>query len=915
MKIGHPHRLFQRQIKRYFGDAESLPENVRTLMQAVNDTYFQFDQDRAMLERAFDLSSEEMVEANRELLRHRQDLERIVEERTRDLVQSNDQLSIEVRERQKAEKRLALLNECLLSFGIDSTENIRRLVALCGNQFQAQQVQYGLATKDSFKPMAFWQSCEAAPGLCPDEALAEIVVTQNSPDAGSDLSILYPLFSGPFRMVVRNTFNFSGEQKGMLLLGYEEKRSLNETDREYLRILIAALQSQEERRQVKAELHLSEEKFSFMAKTAQDGIIVANQEGCATFWNPAAERIFGYSREEVLGKPLQSLLGPPAENRDFPVDMAELQRSGTGPLAGSTAELKAIRKDGTQVRVEISVSATRNARDEWNTLNIVRDITERKRWEESLQKAKEAAESASKAKSQFLANMSHEIRTPLNGILGMMELLSTEPLSDRQMRFLQMTRSSGDALLSVINDILDFSKIEAGRMELSLIEFDLRRLLEDVTGLFTESANRKGLELMYVLEDDVPLLLFGDAYRIRQILVNLVGNGIKFTERGEVVIRVAMPARQEGKPLLKFQVSDTGIGLPEQMQQNIFDAFSQADGSVTRRFGGTGLGLAIAKQLAQMMGGAIGVESEPGRGSTFWFTIRVEEEKTLMPENNLPVKKSLDGLRVLVVDDNETNLTILCHQLNRLGAEADRANSGRRALHMLQSAVWRNHPYHFAILDVMMPGMNGFDLARVISMDSNLDEVRLVMLASPDMTQAEKEALGSRIDVYLTKPISQTELLMTLSSKDAGDAAEDGNGDDSITMQPSVPSFRGRRILLVEDNEVNQVVGKAMLESLDCTVEMASNGHECLQRIGSGAYDLILMDCQMPELDGYETTAIIRQQESGRTRIPILALTAHAMEGDREACLAAGMDDYLSKPFTSKQLSEALHRLISPAAP
>ncbi|SEM66668.1 Signal transduction histidine kinase [Syntrophus gentianae] len=524
-------------------------------------------------------------------------------------------------------------------------------------------------------------------------------------------------------------------------------------------------------------------------------------------------------------------------------------------------------------------------------------------------------ERASKAKSQFLANMSHEIRTPLNGILGMMELLSTEPLSDRQIRFLQMTRSSGDALLSVINDILDFSKIEAGRMELSLIEFDLRRLLEDVTGLFTESANRKGLELMYILEDDVPLLLFGDAYRIRQILVNLVGNGIKFTDRGEVVIRVEMPARQEGKLLLKFQVSDTGIGLPEQMQRHIFDAFSQADGSVTRHFGGTGLGLAIAKQLAQMMGGTIGVESQPGQGATFWFTIRVEEKKTLKPEKDLLVKKSLDGMRVLVVDDNETNLTILCHQLNRLGAEADKADNGRRALNMLQSAGWRSNPYHFAILDVMMPGMNGFDLARVISMDSSLDDVRLIILASPDVSQAEKEALGSRVDAYLTKPIRQTELLNTLRSTDAEDTTGNGNGDDNITKQPNILSFNGRRILLVEDNEVNQEVGKAMLASLDCTVEVASNGHECLQRIDAGAYDLILMDCQMPELDGYETTTIIRQQESGRTHIPILALTAHAMEGDRDTCLAAGMDDYLSKPFTKKQLGEALCRLLSPATP
>ena len=910
--IDHPHRLFQRQIKRYLGDVLSLPETVKTLMQVVNETYIQFDQDRGMLERAFDLSSEEMVEANRELLRHRQNLERIVAERTRDLVETNDRLVIEIRERRRAEKRLSLLNECLLSFGIDSRENIQRLVALCGSQLMASQVEYAVLSGDSLKPIAYWSRGNADPRLNPGKAFTAVLSESAFRESGSDLSILHPPFSGPFQTAVYQKFSLSGKQSGILFLGYGGQIILSEADREYLRILVTALQSEEERRRVRAELHQSRKTLSFLAKSAHDGIVVTDQHGQVTYWNPAAERIFGYTKTEVMGKPFQELLGPAATDVDYAANRPKLQRPGKEPLKGSTAEVPVIRKDGARVQVEISLSSSLDTQGEWYTLSIVRDITERKRWENSLKKAKEDAESASKAKSQFLANMSHEIRTPLNGILGMMELLSTEHLSDRQKRFLKMARSSGDSLLSVINDILDFSKIEAGRMELSLIEFDLHNLLEDLIGFLRESARRKGLELAYDIGEDVPLSLRGDACRIRQILINLLGNGIKFTEQGNVSVRVAVLSRDRGRLRLKFEVSDTGIGLPEDMQQDIFEAFSQGDGSVTRRFGGTGLGLAIAKQLAQMMGGTMGVKSQPGQGSTFWFTLALEEQKVLKPEEDLHPDESLEGLKILVVDDHETDRTMLCHQLRGLGAEAEKAESGRRALHVLQSAVWHGNPYDFVILGAALPMTNGFDLAKVIQMDSSLDDLKLIVFASPDIPRTNRENLEYRVHAYLSKPILRTELLKALRPGDSGEASGGGNGNEGPMQKPFSPGFAGRRILLVEDNEVNQEVGKAMLESLGCSVEVASNGNECLERIAGAAYDVILMDCQMPELDGYEATMIIRQQESGSSRIPILALTAHAMEGDRDVCLAAGMDDYLSKPFTVQQLVEALNRLITP---
>jgi len=910
--IDQPHRLFQRQLKRYLGDVPSLPKSVKTLMQVVNETYIQFDQDRGMLERAFDLSSEEMVEANRELLRHRQNLERLVAERTRDLVQTNDRLVIEIQERQRAEKRLSLLNECLLSFGIDSRENIQRLIALCGSQLQASQVEYAVLSGDSFKPIAYWSRGDANLHRNPSEVFTAVLSDDTFRESGSDLSILHPPFSGPFQTAVYQKFSRSGKQPGILFLGYGGQITLNEADREYLRILITALQSEEDRRRVRAELHQSRKTLSFLAKSAHDGIVVTDQHGQVTYWNPAAERIFGYNETEVIGKPFQELLGPSAADVDYTANRTKLQRPGKGPLKGSIAEVPAIRKDGARVQVEISLSSSLDAQGEWYTLGIVRDITERKRWENSLKKAKEDAESASKAKSQFLANMSHEIRTPLNGILGMMELLSTEHLSDRQKRFLKMARSSGDSLLSVINDILDFSKIEAGRMELSLIEFNLHNLLEDLIGFLKESAHRKDLELAYRIGEDVPSLLQGDACRIRQILVNLVGNGIKFTEQGQVVVRVAVLNRDRGRLQLKFEVSDTGIGLSEEMQQDIFEAFSQGDGSVTRRFGGTGLGLAIAKQLAQMMGGTMGVTSLPGQGSTFWFTLVLEEQKVLKPEEGLHPGKSLEGLKVLVVEDNEADRTVLCHQLQGLGAEAEKAESGRRALHVLQSAVWQGNPYDFVILGAALLVTNGFDLAKVIQMDSSLDNLKLIVVTSPDIPRTERENLEYRVHAYLSKPLLQTELLKALRPGDGREASEGKNGNEGLMQKPFSSSFAGCRILLVEDNEVNQEVGKAMLESIGCSVEVASNGNECLERIAGAAYDVILMDCQMPELDGYEATMIIRQQESGSSRIPILALTAHAMEGDRDVCLAAGMDDYLSKPFTVKQLVEALSRLISP---
>ncbi len=653
------------------------------------------------------------------------------------------------------------------------------------------------------------------------------------------------------------------------------------------------------RKQAEARLRTSESRLQKILEHTPAVVSLLDSEGRHVLVNRAFEKMLGLSSADVVGRTVDEVLPPELaaalrETGEAVVRTGEpLEVEGqTVGADGETHTLLALKfplpdADGRAVGV----------------CTVATDITERKRAEAALLEAHAQAVENSRLKSEFVANMSHELRTPLNGVIGMTDLLLSTSLDAEQAEYAEMARRAGEALLGVISDVLDFSKIEAGKLELDEHGFDLRQVVDDSCAMTAEAAFTKGLELLVDVDAALAQELHGDAARLRQILTNLISNAVKFTESGEVVVRVFPEAAGQ----VRFEVSDTGIGIDEERKARLWEAFTQADSSTTRLYGGTGLGLTISRQLVERMGGRISVESELGRGSTFAFSLPLAISESSVGSN----KAALAGRSVLVVDDNATNRSILEVQLAGLGASVTTVSSGSEALVALRDAGDSGRPYDLALLDFDMPEMDGITLARRIQDEPSGARTRLVMLTSSGGERIAAREAGA--GTYLTKPVRYDRLARALTDALAT-PPEPPPGPEVLAVADTLAPAASVRLLVVEDNEVNQRVARAMLEQMGFRVDVAVDGLDGVGRWASEHYDAVLMDCQMPQLDGYGATQRIRGLESGDRHVPIIAMTANAMAGDRERCLASGMDDYLTKPIGRPELLEALDRWVGPHA-
>lgn len=647
------------------------------------------------------------------------------------------------------------------------------------------------------------------------------------------------------------------------------------------------------------------EGLGAIVNSSADAIVGKTLDGVITSWNPGAERIYGYSAAEAIGRHVSFII--PAELRDEEKELMAAIRAGGETHSFETTR---VRMDGSIVPVSLTMSPIRGAGGIHGVAAIAQDITERRIAQAELETAREAAEEASRLKSEFLATMSHEIRTPMNGVIGLTGLLLDTPLEETQRQYAEGVKGAGEALLTLINDILDFSKLEAGKVELDPAPFNPRTLVEELAALLAEAAQAKGLELIAYCRPEVPGMLVGDAGRIRQILLNLASNAVKFTPSGEVVISVKVVEKDPANVRVRFEVRDTGIGIEAADHLRLFESFSQADASTTRRYGGTGLGLAISRRLTEAMGGEIGVDSSLGNGSTFWVTLPLGVTgPAAVPPSISP--DQLTGLRVLVVDDNATNRLVLEGQLAGWRMKPEAVSDAQQGLDRCREEAAAGRPFDIAVLDMCMPHMNGLELASKLSNDPALESIRIIMLTST-MNVDKAELVAAGVQEWLTKPVRSSEFYDRLMRLVASHPASAPSVSPAVPVTISQPS-RGL-ILIVEDNEVNQLVARSMVAKLGYEADVVADGRAAVAATGATKYAAVLMDCHMPVMDGFEATKAIRERQNGHRRLPVIAMTAGALDEDRDRCLAAGMDDYLTKPVDMDKLSHVLARWIPGAA-
>ena len=669
------------------------------------------------------------------------------------------------------------------------------------------------------------------------------------------------------------------------------------------------------RRQSESALAVERDRLQGIIASMGDGLCVLDTDGRIELINDEGARLMHCDPEQVQGRGLFSLGWIPREERAKSVRVFQaLVESGEPYRSEQTTFL---RPDGSPVTVSLSMRPIRRDDTIAAVVLVFRDMTEVRRTNEELVRAKTAAESAVRAKSEFLANMSHEIRTPLNGIIGMTGLLLDTPLEPKQHTYAATVRLCGESLLTLINDILDYSKIEAGRLDLESLEFEPATVVEDALVFVAEGAERKGVELFCDIDPELPTSLVGDSGRLRQVLLNLVSNAVKFTEHGEVGVTARVVGGTDGRCEVRFDVSDTGIGIAEDVRERIFESFSQAETSTTRRFGGTGLGLAIARRLAELMGGTISVESEVGRGSVFSVHIPFPIGSP-RPDRPGDAIARLHGVRLLYVDDHATSRRLAQADFTQHGLVCEVAADGQEALRVIRRTRAEDSPFAVAILDMHMPGPSGLEVARIIAGDRMLSGTRIILLTS----LADRIATDASIDVGIVesvmKPVRRHALYQAIANAlqpaTPVEAKSARRSADRSTREAVAPA-QAVQILVAEDNLVNQRVVLGLLGKLGYRADAVRNGLEAVKAVEAGAYDLVIMDCQMPELDGFEATRRIRRLPGVHRTVPIVALTANAMQGDRERCLEVGMNDYVTKPVDVGRLAAALRRCLPASVP